>query len=208
MRHSLLVLVSVSLISCFDDPGYDKTQFASEVAKVHCDWLFTCCDNAEQKDRVTATTELECVSQMTTTYLGVYSSADARVWNAQAAKGCVDALATSASACSRGFDPSSVAFGCQIVPTSKTLGQLCNNAFECTSKFCKSNICAEPFTDGMTCTTGDVCAGALRCVGGKCTSRKPDGSSCTSSDECVSAQCGGGKCYYDPAGAFTCDGKN
>ena len=206
----LTMLCTLALLSCGDDPGYNSGQFASELAKVHCDWIFSCCDSAAEQEQELGSkmTKSDCITKWTASYLDTYQSADPKAWNGQAARDCANVVANSTTTCPRTFDPAAKAFACPIVAATKSLGKLCTSAWECTSKFCKSGVCAEPFTDGMACGAGDVCAGSLRCAGGKCTGLKGEGLGCASSDECVSGQCSLGKCTYDPAAPYFCDGKD
>lgn len=210
----LTVLCALPLISCFDDAGYNQSQFASELAKASCRWIFACCDAAEQQAKGSGTTwtETDCITQKTTAYLTTYQSADAKVWNGQAARDCVVAVQDKATKCPRSFDVDTQVSSCQFVAATKKPGDYCSNTWDCTTKFCKigtgdtQGVCANPLAENMACTAGEPCATGLRCAGGKCSALKVDGSSCSSGDECYAGGCVAGVCKVVPT--YTCDGQN
>jgi hypothetical protein len=206
MRIGLLVLVSVSLVSCLDDPGFNQGQFATEAAKSYCRWVYACCDAAEQKDRSPGGgTQTACEASMTTTYLNLYQSADPTLWNGKAAKDCVAKLDATGATCPRNFDGTAQLIACPIVPATKKPGDFCSNTWECTTQFCKNGVCANPLPENMACAATDPCQMGLRCIGGKCTTLKIDGAQCVKGEECMTGACGAGQCVNVPQ--YTCDGK-
>lgn len=202
----LTMLCALTLLTCGDDPGYNNSQFASELAKVSCDWIFACCDSAEQLVKANnATTKSDCIAQKTAGYITVYQSADAKSWNAQSARDCVLAVESKGAKCPRAFDPDTEVGTCQFVLATKKPGDFCSNRWECTTKFCKNGVCANPLADGMACQVDEPCASPLRCANGKCGALKVDGSSCVAGDECYTGACVAGVCKVVPT--YTCDGQ-
>ena len=180
MRTSAVLLVGVfALSACFEEEPkkYNKEEFASELAQAACVWIFACCDTPEKETLLGAgATEATCVSTLTAQYSSFVADASEDDWNKSEAVSCVDGIAEATSTCQRAFDVDSELDKCKLVEATQQPGDMCQSSWECTTKFCKSGVCANPLPDGSTCAAGERCAAGLKCVVGVCAGLQPDGS--------------------------------
>jgi hypothetical protein len=209
MRILAALLVAVlALPACLEDEPkkYDKDEFAIELAQRACAWIYACCDTAEKETLLGAgATEASCVSTMTTTYSSLVADARDEDWNGTEAASCIDGIDETTATCPKSFDIAEELDDCKLVEATKQPGDMCESSWECTTKFCKSGVCANPLPKGSSCAAGERCAAGLKCINGECSGLQPDGSACTTGDECISGTCGGGKCVV--SATYTCDGE-
>ncbi len=187
-----------------EDPGFSKDEFAQEMARAACGWVFTCCDSAEQGEFSAASTETGCRSQMRSGYTALFSDADPQAWNMEDAYECVASLDELVDQCPHSLDLSKYLEGCNVVSASKNPGDFCESLWDCSTRFCKNGVCANPLPAGAKCNVEEPCAGDLRCLVGECRALEVDGAACTTGQECISGACGGGKCVV--SSTYTCDG--
>ena len=189
-----------------EDPQTSKLDFPASMAEAVCRWMATCCDAAEQTGMpgggIDAST---CASQLTTQYRTLFNDAEASRWDANAARELVDSVLEAAGSCPRAYDPADDLGQRELVTPTKQPGDMCTSTWDCSTKFCKSGVCANPLPAGSTCSSGEPCATGLRCIKGLCSELQPDGAVCTIGAECYSGACGGGKCVV--LSTYTCDGK-
>jgi hypothetical protein len=216
MKLWTILVVAICLTGCTTekDTGLSKNDFAMEMAQATCNWLFHCCDGSEREDLgkgnwsqywQDVSTEAVCASKLSTKYFDQFRDAQASAWSTGAARSCIDGILESATSCPRSFDPDSALTQCNLVTATKSPGDMCQNTWECTTKFCKSGVCANPLKEGSTCSEKEPCTGGTRCLSGTCSALQPDNASCKQGLECISGACGGGKCVVSTT--FTCDGK-
>lgn len=206
---SMIITISLGCLvagGCsLEDPGYSKDEFAQEMARAACGWVFSCCDNAEQSQFSTSSTEAGCRSQMRSGYSSLFLDADPQAWNPEDAFACVVALDDQVLQCPHSFDLSKYLEGCNVVAPSKNPGDFCESLWDCSTRFCKNGVCANPLPAGAKCSEEEPCQGDLRCLVGECQALEVDGAACTTGQECISGACGGGKCVV--SSTYTCDGK-
>jgi hypothetical protein len=213
MRRAALLSAAcaATLAACAtEDPGLTKDFFPQAAAKAACAWIFACCDTSEQKLFAgNATDEVSCTSNLTTTYLNLYATADPNAWDPKAARAVVDTIqaASAGKACPKAFDPGATLAAAQIVTATKIPGKSCTNQWECTTHFCKNGVCALLGDLNEPCASNDQCdqQKKLRCIQGTCQGLQPDGAKCATGNECISGACGGGQCVN--SANYTCDGK-
>lgn len=207
MRKLLpMSLLAALALSCGSDPVVDKAQFPTQIAQAVCRWYFACCDIAERGNlKMTAATELECVSQLSASYAMAYQSADATRWDGKQGLACVEKVQAASTSCPKAYDPASDVAACSMITPTAGPGYPCASNWECTTKFCKSGVCAVAIPAGYECKPDEPCAAGLRCIEGKCKALQPDGAACTFGTECYSGACGGGQCVNSPN--YTCDGR-
>jgi hypothetical protein len=208
MRSTALVtLLTLTLAGCFEEEEktYDKNELAQALAEAECDWIFACCDSAEQDTKLgSGTSQSACVSSARSKYADLFRDADPEKWSGSAAAACLGTVRSAAESCPRAFDPVMEIDKCEMVAPDKKPGDLCQTSWDCTTKFCRSGTCANPLPDGSQCAPGDVCQTGLKCVNSTCVGLQPDGAACTVGDECYSGACGAGKCIA--SAKYTCDG--
>jgi hypothetical protein len=190
-----------------EDPGLSKDQFSQAAAQAACTWIFACCDTAEQKNFAgNATDKSSCVVNLSTTYAALYKDADIQAWDPKAAQAQVDTVSAAAKSCPKTYDPMAVLSKNIVLPNANP-GDSCTNSWQCTTRFCKGTVCANPIKSGGSCSAGEPCETNLRCVTSTntCQALKVDNSTCVAGNECISGACGGGQCINSPT--YTCDGK-
>jgi len=185
-----------------EDPGITKEGFASAAAQATCNWVFACCDSAERTNY--GSDQSSCIASMSTTYTALYKDADPQAWDPKMARAQVDSVQGAAQSCPKSYDPTEILSTGIVVPNAGP-GDTCTNAWQCTTRFCKGTVCANPIKEGGLCSAGEPCAAGLRCVVDTCKPLQPDGAACVDGTECISGACGGGKCVNSPT--YTCDGK-
>jgi hypothetical protein len=204
---ALSVLVALAAGCTTEDPGITKEGFAQAAAQAVCTWAFACCDAAEQKSVAgAASDQSSCTVNLTATYAALYVDADVKDWDPKAARAQVDTVLAAAKNCPKAFDAMAI-LSMGIVVPSKGPGDSCTNTWQCTTRFCKNTVCANPIKAGGSCSAGEPCEPGVRCVGdpGVCKALQPDGAACVNGNECISGACGGGQCVNSPT--YTCDGK-
>ncbi len=202
---ALSALIALAAGCVAEDPGITKEGFAQAAAQAVCTWAFTCCDAMEQKAVAgNATDQSSCQVNLATTYAALYQTADPKAWDPKAARAQVDAVLGAAKSCPKAYDPMTVLSTGIVLPNAGP-GDTCSNTWQCTTKFCKGTVCANPIKAGGTCSANEPCELGLRCVVDTCKPLQPDGAACVDGTECISGACGGGKCVNSPT--YTCDGK-
>lgn len=199
--------ILVSMGCTPEDPQTTKEEFPTKMAEAACRWITGCCDSAEQTSIPGGGLDMAaCSSQLTTQYRTMFSGASEALWDGVAAQGLVDTVLEAATTCPRAFDPDNEMAARELVTPTKQPGDPCENTWDCSTKFCKNTVCANPLPSGSSCAAGEPCASGLRCIGGSCKELQPDGSQCTDGFECYSGSCAAGKCLVTQT--YTCDGKN
>lgn len=189
-----------------NDPKYTKGEFATAMGEATCRWSFSCCDGIERQRVVgDVQDESECVTQVTARYTELYRDAGTEEWSGTGAVACADEIEAAADTCPRGFDPDAAHGECTLVAATLEPGDLCSNTWDCSTKFCKGGVCANPLPDGSPCEEAEPCASGLRCISGTCQSLQPDGAECQAGDQCISGACGAGQCVT--SANYTCDGR-
>jgi hypothetical protein len=198
--------ILVSMGCTPEDPQTTKEEFPTKMAEAVCRWITGCCDSAEQTSIPGGGLDLgACSSQLATQYRTMFSSASEDLWNGLTAQELVDDVLEAATTCPRAFDPNVEMGSKELVTPTKQPGDLCENTWDCSTKFCKSGVCANPLPSGSSCAAGEPCADGLRCIEDSCKELQPDGAKCTVGAECYTGACLAGKCAMGP---YTCDGEN
>lgn len=205
---TLVLTCAVALAACWaeEDKKYDKNEFALALAEATCTWVDSCCDAPERDTLLgSGVDRTGCIADKRSDYATYFRDASPEQWNDDEAVSCVDAISELASSCPRAFDADREVDKCNLVTPNKNPGDMCDNSWDCTTKFCKSGVCANPLPENSSCTEGERCMEGLKCVSGTCTGLQPDGAACATGAECISGACGGGQCVVSEK--YTCDGQ-
>jgi hypothetical protein len=208
MSAAVALVLFAALPGCWieeEETSIGMGEFPSLMAEASCTWIFACCDTVERQTVTTATTQQGCVQQLRQSYQSQFQGAVSERWNGSVARGVVDAVRGSAETCPRSFDPADQIAASELVSFTKQAGDLCQNTWDCSTKFCKSGVCANPLPSGSSCAAGEPCKQGLRCTNGTCSVLQPDGAQCAVGTECISGACGAGKCVV--SATYTCDGQ-
>jgi hypothetical protein len=198
--------------------------FNTELAKVSCERIFSCCDAAEKMEQLglfnpPPTTVEECTTSIKT-FLDVFFTREpidggrvaydadkaGECFDALGDAGCsVDAVLEKQSAC-EGILVGKVADGgqCRADAECASAGSWCDGGSTEAFGTCKARVAI-----GQQCTTTSECVAGSFCdssggTGAVCAATKGSGADCTSDDECTSDFCGeDNKCGVEPV---TCDG--
>lgn len=211
----LFALSSFTTACTTEDPVYQIEQFTTDMAQAYCLWIYgdsasqspACCDSEEQKQQLGGGSYSQCLSDMQQELSASLANIDPTLWRGNVAKACAATAVENALVCQRNYDLSFyklITAECELVTPEKNPGDICASSWDCTTRFCKSGVCANPLPEDSACVEGDLCQGDSRCIDSVCTAPQVDGAACTSGDECISGSCGGGVCVNTTK--YSCDG--